>query len=438
MKLLFIDKTDIHNVWGQVKFGVTPLKRVADCENPGFSVGCCTRLDDGSYDVLGSRVGRNVPWQLYRATTRDGIHFENTRMVHEQSGTHWSYTARMCYSPELQRYLCMKNGLTDEGFNMHIFTSRDGETWRGYEGNPVFAEGDNWGVMWSPAVQQFISYSKGIQRYEGKRVNELFLNARRVVTIRTSPDGFTWTPDLPSHYRRGMERRNGMRLIHAPLIPPEYQISPDELDPPDLEFYVAEPFEYEGRYFMTASNYAGSFIPPGISPMREDGHGTSLGTELWISRDGLHWERPFRHINMEGMSSHNPMRIGGRILFRTPDSLLGVPEDRLTYLTSWSNGIFETPSFSMTDKPLRLNAKIPGDDYRNDGNQAYIMAELIDERDQAIPEYEKEECLLQGPIDSLNIELKWNGRNGTDLSGTRVRVRFYMRASNIYAVTSDE
>ena len=133
--------------------------------------------------------------------------------------------------------------------------------------------------MWSAAVQKFI--------------NELFLNVRRVLTIPTSPDGFTWTPNLPSHYKGGTKKHKGMHLIHAPLMPAEYQILPGELDPADLEFYVATPFEYERPYFMTVSNYAGTIIPLGISPVRQDAHATALGTELWISRYTRHeYARP--------------------------------------------------------------------------------------------------------------------------------------------------
>ena len=34
MKLLFMDKKDIFNTWGQIRFGATSLEKIADTEHP--------------------------------------------------------------------------------------------------------------------------------------------------------------------------------------------------------------------------------------------------------------------------------------------------------------------------------------------------------------------------------------------------------------------
>jgi len=76
----------------------------------------------------------------------------------------------------------------------------------------------------------------------------------------------------------------------------------------------------EGVRRIKVLNYAGCFVPLGTPPVAANGHGPSLDTELWISRDGLNWDRPFRGINLSdaGMVEHNPMVVNGKLLFHHP------------------------------------------------------------------------------------------------------------------------
>ena len=67
------------------------------------------------------------------------------------------------------------------------------------------------------------------------------------------------------------------------------------------------------------------------------------------------------------------------------------------------------------------------------------MAELIDDRDRVIPGYERDGCLLQARSTAPTTPLVWQNedrrRDGSELAGSLVRVRFYARASAIYALT---
>ena len=209
MRLLFMDKKDIHNTWGDVRFGATPLRKVADCESPGFHVALCLPLADGAYDVFGYQTGKMTPWKLLRSKTRDGIHFEDTRVVIERTDSKWQHVASVNYAPELHRFLCMKNVGIEEGFSMYVFTSENGDDWEEFAGNPVFMEGDRWGTVWSSAMQKFLCFQKGLQRIEPKRYQELMHDARRVVTLRASSDGFHWEPDAASAYQKGSVRIEG-------------------------------------------------------------------------------------------------------------------------------------------------------------------------------------------------------------------------------------
>ena len=438
LKLLFMDRQDTHNTWGQLRFMATPLSRIADPPQNQFTVKYCQRRQDGSYNVWGFKGADKKPWKLFRCKTRDGIHFEDIKVVLERTEANWSHVCSLSYSPELGRYLLLKNMNTPDGFSMYAFSSTDGEHWKEYEHNPVFEEGDRWGALWSPTAQRFVYYGKGIQRCE-KRFPELFANARRVITLRSSPDGFQWNPDAPSFYRRDeiLGPGGGGRQVRGPLVPSEFLISPDEMDPPELEFYAGDGFHYEGRYFLLVLNYAASAIPFGTPPVGANGHGPALDTEWWISRDGLHWERPFRDINAGQMFlHHNPMIIDGRMLFHNDDGLYTIPEDRITCVTARANGVFDTLQFQSSGKPFKLNAKVPGGSYPIYPEQAYIMAELIDEADRVFPGYEKERCLLQQKLDARDIPLRWGERDGHELQGKKMHIRFYLRASDIFAVTA--
>jgi hypothetical protein len=52
------------------------------------------------------------------------------------------------------------------------------------------------------------------------------------------------------------------------------------------------------------------------------------------------------------------------------------------------------------------------------------------------PGYEKERCLLQQKLDARDIPLRWGERDGHELQGKKMHIRFYLRASDIFAVTA--
>ena len=132
---------------------------------------------------------------------------------------------------------------------------------------------------------------------------------------------------------------------------------------------------------------------------------------------------------------HNPMIVDGKLLFHTENGLWAIPEDRITYVTARANAVFESLQFTSSGRPFHLNARIPGSGYRSYPDQAYIMAELIDDADRVFPGYAKERCILQ-PRATLRIPLHWKGRDGSDLKDKRMRIRFHIRAADIFAVTA--
>ena len=141
MKLLFMDRHDVHRPWGHVRFRPTPFRPLGRTEMRDVICFAQPR-PDGTADVFHYQMSRHVPWKLLRSVTADGIRFEDTHLVCERSEYKWHYAARMMYSPELERYIFMKNAIHDGEMQMYIFHSRDGESWEEHPGGPVFADGD--------------------------------------------------------------------------------------------------------------------------------------------------------------------------------------------------------------------------------------------------------------------------------------------------------
>jgi len=175
------------------------------------------------------------------------------------------------------------------------------------------------------------------------------------------------------------------------------------------------------------------------SPLLRDKHGPQLDTEWWFSRDGLRWERPYRNINAtpDGVKiiTHNPMIIDGKILFHFGDKLYGMKEDRITFVGARANAEFSTVSFEMPDANLFLNAAVPSPDRAFAKNQAYIMTTIMDEKGNSIPGFEPEKCLIHDS-DQIDLPLQWGEKSARELVGRKIRLRFYLRSANMYAVCS--
>ncbi|MEW6754129.1 MAG: hypothetical protein AB1505_24585 [Candidatus Latescibacterota bacterium] len=177
--------------------------------------------------------------------------------------------------------------------------------------------------------------------------------------------------------------------------------------------------------------------PDPVNPRFPDRHGPQLDTEWWQSREGLRWSRPFRDLNAtpDGVRiiSHNPMAIGGRLLFHFGNQLLGLPEDRITYLAARANVEFSTHPFTVPPGRLVLNAAIPAPDRAFAADQAYVMVAVLDAQGRQLEGYERERCILRN-ADALDLPLEWAGRDTRGLAGRRAQLRFYARAARIYAV----
>jgi hypothetical protein len=156
----------------------------------------------------------------------------------------------------------------------------------------------------------------------------------------------------------------------------------------------------------------------------------------------LSWRRPWRQVFANGQCDetirHEPMHLGGRLLWNVRGKVFGLDEDRIYYIGSLCNAEFSTPVFEMPARHLNLNASLNfhADDSRGMQNQAYIMAELTDPDGKVIEGYEKERCAFNHLSGNLT-PLSWTPGEHTlsPLAGRKVRLRLYMRDARVYSLS---
>jgi hypothetical protein len=169
-KLLFSGSQDVTDTWGKLHFGVTSVRLIRECEHPGFTVAGCFPLSDGSWEVFGQQMTeikpgnepfeRMLAWKLLRATTRDGVTFENRETAFEQSAA-WTDHLAMAKNGDSGEYLLLKLKVDNSGFAYTAFFSSDGRRWREHPGNPLFYDGDAMSLFWSPVLGRFVCINNG-------------------------------------------------------------------------------------------------------------------------------------------------------------------------------------------------------------------------------------------------------------------------------------
>jgi len=445
LRLLFSTAQDVTNTWGKLHFGVTPVRLVREGRNPGFTVVGGFPRADGSWEVFGHQMTemkrgdetrRVMVWKLLRASTRDGVRFENVETVFESEAGAWTDHFAMARNLDSGEYLALKLRVDNNGFAYTGFSSVDGKRWAAHPGNPLFYDGDAMSLFWSPVLRRFVCVSKSLQPHRKlildhggptPALGDDSLRDRRVLMIRSSSDGRRWEPPVSLS---DVWNRHGKKAA----VPAKFLTVPDAADPPDLEFYSGNAFWYHDRAYMMVLNYA-------ASPLAPRKHAPQMDNEWWTSRDGLRWERPARGVNalevfpnIPRLETH-PMIIGGMILFQRGHLLLGMPQDRISFVGARANAEFSTASFRMPQADLCLNAAVPSPDRAFATQQAYVMAAVLDEKGEVVPGFEREKCVIQN-ADKIDLPLRWNGKSARELAGRNIRLRFSLRSANIYAVTS--
>ncbi len=459
-KMLFMHAPDVEDISGRVTFVSTPVRRLH--QKSGTSMDhtyALARQADGSWmaygmSVLGGDDHAAKPASAYiscTARTTDGYTFIDARQrpwdegagpfLHRDSDGRPSPMLQQAfaYNARAREVLLLyyeRYNPSGNGFALNAFKSTDGLQYTAVSQTPVSYGLDALHLMWDPKSGDYLCYQVNFQPWS-KKYPDNAQQGRRVITIRRSHDGATWTPAWN-------------RWTLGPEFPHEMILAPDADDPEDLEFYWFSPFAYAGRYIGIVSLYEP--CPPRVNPRnpgKRNAHGPYLGYEWWLSEDAIHWKRPYQtqYLGLEPGDTSvfeagvflapagSPIVANGEILF---DGSWGLKEDRIAGAAAGPNAEFSTHRFTFPSAPLLLNATARWLGKKEPmflQRQAYIMVALHDGEGRVIPGYEKENCVF-GDVDAPELPLVWAGKKGAELAGKTVQLRFYFRNARIYAVTT--
>ena len=102
-------------------------------------------------------------------------------------------------------------------------------------------------------------------------------------------------------------------------------------------------------------------------------------------------------------------------------------------MSARANARFCTLPFEAPSGGLTVNAAVPAPERPFADEQAYLMAEVLDESGATIDGYEATQCVIRGR-DEAAIPLRWGDRSAAALQGRLIRLRFHLRSANLYAV----
>ena len=418
LPLVFSTQDDVTSTLGKIEFDAHALEVEPGITGfPNILYGCESPRGDGSAWVYGWQLlnwsdKTNRALAILRCATLDGRTFANAETVFVRTNRDWQGFANLVRRPTDGALFFF----TWSPGALHVFRSNDGKDWRQLT-DKAYSDHDAMCVTWDAQRGQFLNFQTTLEPF-AKRYPDNIGNFRRVLSFRRSTDGVSWESFSP------------------PFLNGELFWKPDAGDPIDLEFYRVVAFPYQGRHVMLIVDYVPA--PAEANSRRATTmHGPRYLSEWAVSHDGLNWQRPFRHRDAAENSIWSPLQgplVRGGVLrfYEREGKCASLPADRLFYATCRANGEFSTPLFSMPVAGLALNADARWRPNESPG-QAYLMAELRDAQGRVIPGYERAKCLFEN-VDGHALPLRWGDRDGSELAGQMVRLRFYLRDARIYGV----
>jgi hypothetical protein len=225
---------------------------------------------------------------------------------------------------------------------------------------------------------------------------------------------------------------------------PELVLAPDERDPAWVEFHHSPAFYYNGCYFAL------------LQILHRDVRGGIMDAELAISRDGIHWQRPFRDplflprgeegsfdcgsilTNAAPVLLEDEFRFfyggyaegatgGDDITFKTGVGMATMPRDR--FAAVYPQGDVGQVTLRALDlsgcREITLNA---------DAMEGRIEVEVLNADGYRVRGFAREDAL---PItgDGLRLPVRWRERTLADLPEGSYCLRIYLQHVELYAAT---
>ena len=296
-----------------------------------------------------------------------------------------------------------------------------GELWN----NPLTMS-DAVDVFYDPGRKSFVNYGK--------------------MWIDGPAGGMHW-----KHAMGRIESKDFMNWGDASLV-----LTPDDQDPPSVEFHTSPVFYYKARYFCL-NQILNRAVDGGV-----------MDIELMVSRDGFAWERPFRKEfflprNRSGqfdsgsiLTNSTPVILDKEIRFyyggyqggatggddeNMPSGIgfASIPIDRFAGIRPVPKS--DQPTLSkplehigqVTLKPVDLG-KVRSISLNADASPGLIRVELLDSTGRRVRRFSAEDCVpIKG--DSLEHAVMWRDVTPADLPRGGYMIRIHLDNATVYALS---
>ena len=264
-------------------------------------------------------------------------------------------------------------------------------------------------------------------------------------------------PDGGMYWKHAMGRIESKDFIH--WSKPQLILTPDDADAPSVEFHTTPVFYYNECYFSA------------IQILDRATRGGVVDVELATSRDGFHWERPFRQpFWLARSTGHNfdsgsiflaaqPIVVGDVIRFyygaygqgatggtdynfASGIGLATMPRDRFAGLQPLARSDQPTLKHPLenigqvTLKPIKLN-KSSQLELNADASAGEIRVEVLDGDGKRVRGFsDAEAVLIKG--DSLKHAVRWGSGGLSRLPEQRYILRIHLKNATVYAMTVTE
>ena len=249
-------------------------------------------------------------------------------------------------------------------------------------------------------------------------------------------------PDGRTFWKHAMGRTESTDFIH--WSKPEVVLAPDEFDPPWVEFHHSPAFYYNNCYFAL------------LQILHREVRGGIMDAELAISRDGLHWERPFRSpyflprgaegtfdcgsilTNAAPVFLEDEFRFyyggyaegatgGDDFSFKTGVGMASMPRDRFAalYPQGEVGQVTLQPLDLMGYQSLTLNASAAS---------GSVQVEVLNAGGYRVRGFGREDAV---PVtgDGLRLPVRWQNKTVADLPAGSYCLRIYLQNADLYAAT---
>ena len=274
--------------------------------------------------------------------------------------------------------------------------SEDGLHWEKDPRGTVFTEhNDAYSLL--AKGDGFYLYQTKLIEWPEKPVEDNLPGKRRVQSLRKSADLTQWTGQ-------------------------EVMLVPDADDPEGLEFYLLTVFPHGGRYLGVLLKYMGDPGNPGR-------HSGIMPSELIVSDDAVHWQRPFRDTDLGFWSYVKPFPYRGLLAIPAHKDgglvlQLYHPNRFTAAVAGETPGEFVTPLLAMTDERLALDA---------DARDGWIEASLLDKDGKPV---EGAQAVRIEGVEGHSLPLDWGNIGMPPGNLVECRLRLRVMNAKVYAIAA--